>query len=125
MRQLFTRMLLLLLFITPVMTLARPLIEEGGQWTNLTVKNFFPNSKKLQYIFQVQNRLNTRNNVFDSTFIRGALDYTVNPSINIWVGYDFRYIYNETNNRLVIFPHFTGHIFFRFYAAHSSATGVL
>lgn len=41
MRQLFTRMLLLLLFITPVMTLARPLIEEGGQWTNLTVKNFF------------------------------------------------------------------------------------
>ncbi|WP_423063295.1 hypothetical protein [Candidiatus Paracoxiella cheracis] len=25
----------------------------------------------------------------------------------------------------VIFPHFTGHIFFRFYAAHSSATGVL
>ncbi|WP_423063415.1 N-acetyl sugar amidotransferase [Candidiatus Paracoxiella cheracis] len=25
----------------------------------------------------------------------------------------------------LIFPHFTGHIFFRFYAAHSSATGVL
>ncbi|WP_423064134.1 hypothetical protein [Candidiatus Paracoxiella cheracis] len=29
------------------------------------------------------------------------------------------------NSSGVIFPHFTGHIFFRFYAAHSSATGVL
>jgi len=74
--------------------------QRAALWADIDVRGYFKNSEKWKYFFQHQTRIDTDTQVFETAFIRGAIEYLIKPTMSVWLGYDFRGLMNNTNNRL-------------------------